>query len=79
MQVSTIITDNKKMDAKAKKTMSIEEFNTFSQPEVWNAIKGSARTFDECHKIVFAKTGIWIEELVPIFNKLDANLEFAAK
>ena len=27
-----------------------------------------------CHTQIFAETGIWIEELVPIFQKLDAHL-----
>jgi hypothetical protein len=62
------------MDAKAKKPMTIDEFRTFSQPEMWKAIKGNNKTFMDCHHEIFAKTGIWIEELVPIFQKLDANL-----
>jgi hypothetical protein len=27
-----------------------------------------------CHTKIFAETGVWIEELVPVFQKLDANL-----
>jgi hypothetical protein len=27
-----------------------------------------------CHTQVFAETGIWIDELVPVFRKLDAHL-----
>lgn len=27
-----------------------------------------------CHTQIFAETGIWIEELVPVFQKLDAHL-----
>ena len=27
-----------------------------------------------CHTTMFAQTGVWIEELVPVFQKLDANL-----
>jgi hypothetical protein len=31
-------------------------------------------TFMGCHKAIFEATGIWIEELVPVFQKLDAAL-----
>ena len=27
-----------------------------------------------CHTHIFAETGIWIDELVPVFRKLDAHL-----
>jgi hypothetical protein len=27
-----------------------------------------------CHTHIFAETGVWIEELVPVFRKLDAQL-----
>jgi hypothetical protein len=31
-------------------------------------------TFSGCHKAIFEATGIWIEELVPVFQRLDAAL-----
>jgi hypothetical protein len=31
-------------------------------------------TFMACHKAIFEATGIWIEELVPVFQRLDAAL-----
>lgn len=31
-----------------------------------------------CHTHLFAQAGIWIEELVPVFQKLDANLAVVA-
>jgi hypothetical protein len=31
-------------------------------------------TFMGCHKALFEATGIWIDELVPVFQKLDAAL-----
>jgi hypothetical protein len=31
-------------------------------------------TFMECHKLIAEETGIWIEDLVPVFQKLDAAL-----
>jgi hypothetical protein len=27
-----------------------------------------------CHTQIFAQTGVWIEELVPVFQKLDSQL-----
>ncbi len=66
------------MDIKAKKReLSLEEFKHLAQPEVWNALKqdvASGKGFTACHKLIFEKTGLWVEELVPIFRKLDANL-----
>ena len=38
------------------------------------AARFNAGSFMECHTAVFAQTGIWIEELVPVFQKLDAHL-----
>jgi hypothetical protein len=60
-----------------KREMSLEEFKHLAQPEVWNALKADAisgKSFTACHCKIFEKTGIWVEELVPIFKKLDANL-----
>ncbi|MBP4136705.1 hypothetical protein [Flavobacterium geliluteum] len=66
------------MDIRAKKReLSLEEFKHLAQPEVWTAIKldaASGKGFSACHKLIFEKTGMWVEELVPIFRKLDANL-----
>ncbi len=31
-------------------------------------------TFSGCHKAIFEATGIWVEELVPIFQRLDTTL-----
>jgi hypothetical protein len=31
-------------------------------------------TFMSCHTQIFAETGVWIEELVPVFQILDAQL-----
>jgi hypothetical protein len=28
----------------------------------------------ECHTWIYQSTGIWIDELVPVFQKLDAHL-----
>lgn len=31
-------------------------------------------SFMKCHQAIFEQTGIWIPELVPVFQKLDAAL-----
>ena len=36
--------------------------------------KVNGGTFMWCHQGVFAATGIWVDELVPVFQKLDAIL-----
>lgn len=30
--------------------------------------------FMQCHCAVFAETGLWVDELVPVFQKMDATL-----
>jgi hypothetical protein len=30
----------------------------------------------DCHRAFFDATGIWIPELVPVFQKLDAGIAF---
>ncbi len=66
------------MDSKAnRRDLSLEEFKHLAQPEVWKALKidaANGKGFEACHKVIFDKTGIWVEELVPILRKLDANL-----
>ena len=67
------------MENKVKKAMTLDEFKTFAQPEMWNSIKGGGKTFMDCHHEIFSKTGIWIEELVPIFQKLDSKIDIITK
>jgi hypothetical protein len=39
---------------------------------VLNQLNGGS--FMECHKLIATQTGVWIDELVPVFQKLDAAL-----
>jgi len=57
-----------------RKDLTLEQFRTQSEPEHWDKLfkKIEGGTFTECHMKVFKQTGIWIEELTPIFLKLDA-------
>lgn len=66
-----------KTKKEAKRELTLEQFKHLAQPEVWSALKADAASgkgFEACHKVIFKKTGIWVEELVPILRKLDANL-----
>lgn len=40
--------------------------------EVLSRLNGGS--FMECHKLIAKETGIWIEDLVPVFQRLDAAL-----
>jgi hypothetical protein len=56
--------------------ISLAEFEKRSGPDgfqdVLSRINGGS--FMECHKLIAAETGIWIDDLVPVFQKLDAAL-----
>lgn len=43
-------------------------------PKVATGQNFNGGAFMDCHCRVFSETGIWIEELVPAFQKLDAHL-----
>lgn len=64
------------MDAKKPNKQSIREFLAHKEtPEIQNLIgKFNGGAFMCCHTAIFAQTGIWIQELVPVFQKLDAHL-----
>lgn len=64
--------------AKEKRNLTLDEFRAIPQPEVWEALLGKVQggTFMDCHRAIRAATGIWIEELVPVFQKYDALLAF---
>src|SRR5882724_7497229 len=51
------------------KKLSLEEFKNLKRPAEIQAILGKLNggTFMECHQRIFASTGIWIPELVPVF------------
>ena len=56
--------------------LSLEEFKaTKDTPTVEALIKSlNGGSFMECHTAFFEATGIWIPELVPVFQKLDAAI-----
>lgn len=55
-------------------SMTLQEFRDLNSPvavdDLFNRIEG--HTFMMCHEEMRKKHGIWIPELVPIFEKLDA-------
>ncbi len=56
--------------------ISLAEFEKHPAPAGFEAVLSQLNggTFMECHKLIAAETGVWIEELVPVFQKLDAAL-----
>jgi len=60
--------------AEAKRYLTLEQFKAQSEPAHWERLftKIEAGTFTACHTKVLRDHGIWIEELTPIFLKLDA-------
>ena len=66
------------MAQKRVQKLSVKDFlSTKESPNV-EAILGKLNggTFMECHTAFFEATGIWIPELVPVFQRLDAGLAF---
>jgi hypothetical protein len=63
---------------KEKKNLTLDEFRASAIPDVWEATLGKVQggVFMDCHRAIRAATGIWIEELVPVFQKYDALLAF---
>ena len=67
------------------KTISVKEFLAsdaiHKHPEL-KSISGfeqllgrfNGGSFMECHEAVYKATGVWIEELVPVFQRFDALL-----
>jgi hypothetical protein len=62
-------------ESKARK-ITIKDFLAREDSAEVRALANSFNggSFMCCHTQIFAETGIWIEELVPVFQKLDAHL-----
>lgn len=58
--------------------LSLEDFKARKETPAIEALMGQLNggTFMECHQRIFEQTGIWVPELVPVFQKLDAMLVF---
>jgi len=66
------------MAAREPRRLTLQEFVAEDKPpavKVGRHFNGGA--FMDCHCRIFAETGIWVEELVPVFQKLDAHLAAA--
>jgi hypothetical protein len=58
------------------KKLSLEQFKATREPAGVEAILSrlNGGSFMKCHQMIFEQTGLWIPELVPVFQKLDAAL-----
>jgi hypothetical protein len=58
--------------------MTLDQFKTTRQTgEIEAVIKQlNGGSFMQCHQLIFEQTGIWIDDLVPVFQKLDALATF---
>ncbi|SOB88671.1 hypothetical protein [Streptomyces sp. 1331.2] len=58
------------------KHLTLDQFLNEAGPEGFQELVGriSGGSFSECHIVIAQETGIFIDELVPIFQKLDALL-----
>jgi hypothetical protein len=64
-----------------QKNLSLEEFVATAMPGAWadlqkheGPIFKNCQSWSDCHVRMREETGLWIEELVPVFHKLDATL-----
>lgn len=64
------------LEGKRVRKMSLEEFQATKDTPAVEALISQLNggSFMQCHTAFFAETGIWIPELVPVFQKLDAAL-----
>src|SRR5262245_29395796 len=58
------------------KILTLEEFKKSALAPEIEGILGQINggSFMECHKLVFEATGIWVQELEPVFQRFDAIL-----
>jgi hypothetical protein len=64
------------MEQNEVERLTLEDFKSHRLPaELAKALDTfNGGSFMECHTAIFEATGIWIEELVPVFQRLDAML-----
>jgi hypothetical protein len=66
--------------AREARHLSLDEFLAEEgAPRVSVGTHFNGGAFMDCHCRVFSETGIWIEELVPVFQKLDSHLAAASE
>jgi hypothetical protein len=71
---------NVKYKHEARK-LTLDEFLGEKGPSEVEELVGkfNGGAFMCCHTQIFAETGIWIEELVPAFQRLDAHLAISSQ
>jgi hypothetical protein len=61
------------MENTEKRALNLEQFRTLAEPAMWERIYGIDNdSLMCCHVKTYQQTGTWIEDLVPVFQKLDA-------
>ena len=67
--------EREKFKTTAKESMTLEEFRTLNGEGSVARLIGSmdCDLLAMCHKRMKAEEGIWIPELVPLFNEIDAR------
>jgi hypothetical protein len=59
--------------AQLKQPFNLEQFRSLAEPAMWEQIYGiEGDSLMCCHVKTYRETGVWLEELVPVFQKLDA-------
>jgi hypothetical protein len=55
---------------------SLEEFQKAELPPEVERLLGdfNGGSFMQCHTRIYEQTGVWIDDLVPVFQRLDAAL-----
>ena len=56
------------------RNLTLEQFKAQPSQRDWERLfsKIGGGTFVQCHERIFKEHGIWIEELTPVFLKLDS-------
>ena len=61
------------MENVQKRVLNLEQFRTLAEPAMWERIYGiTGDSLMCCHVKTYQQTGLWVEDLVPVFLKLDA-------
>lgn len=62
------------MEKFEKRLFNLDQFRTLPEPALWERLYGTENdSLMCCHVKTFKETGLWLEELVPVFQKLDAT------
>lgn len=63
------------MERKIQKPLPVKDAEATRQPKAQDEIQAERQPYQAFHRYIYEKTGVWIEELIPIFQQLDAHLK----